>query len=240
MYGIIYKITNKNNGKVYIGQATGKLSKRWSQHSCLLSPGCPILKKAIQKYGKESFVLTVICKANSKEELNHREKLCIGLFNTITPSGYNLSSGGESKNTHPNSIKKMSKALKGQKRSKETILRMRLAQSIRKGRKLSQFTKDKMSAAKKGVARPEWVKLKISHSTKGKNSHVFGKTGKNHPRSQSIRCLNDNLLYESMSAAAAFYKMNAGLITQQIQGKISFAKGLRFKKEQNGKNEQKT
>ena len=31
-YGIIYKITNKVNGKCYIGQTTKSLSDRWSKH----------------------------------------------------------------------------------------------------------------------------------------------------------------------------------------------------------------
>ena len=50
-YGIIYKITNKVNGKVYIGQTTKSLKKRWTEHVYTNPTRKYLLHKAIQKYG---------------------------------------------------------------------------------------------------------------------------------------------------------------------------------------------
>jgi len=36
-FGVIYKITNTVNGKVYIGQTVSTISHRWNQHKCLSS-----------------------------------------------------------------------------------------------------------------------------------------------------------------------------------------------------------
>lgn len=86
---IVYKITNLVNNKIYIGQTKAALTTRWSQHISKHST-CTYLKRAIKKYGKDNFKITIICTASSQEELNHREALCIRLFNTLAPSGYNL------------------------------------------------------------------------------------------------------------------------------------------------------
>ena len=52
----IYKITNKINGKKYVGQSNN-INRRFSEH-CLRSE-IPI-DIAIQKYGKENFVFEVL------------------------------------------------------------------------------------------------------------------------------------------------------------------------------------
>ena len=56
---IIYKITNKINGKVYIGLTTQTLEYRWGRH---LTEGRNInnnkhLYKAMRKYGENNFVI---------------------------------------------------------------------------------------------------------------------------------------------------------------------------------------
>lgn len=237
MDGIVYKITNKINNKIYIGQTRCKLSKRWSQHKNLTSPGCPMLKQAFLKYGIDSFEISIICRADNRIDLNNREKLCIRLYKSIAPKGYNLAAGGESRTTHPDTRRKMSLALTGKKRSPESIKRM---SECKKGIKLTEHTKQKMSMAKRGIARPQWVRDKISKSSKGIGGYMSGKTGEKHPRSQPIVCLNDNLKYVSMNAAAIFYQVGAGLITQQIQGSIETVKGLRFQRVKNGKDGEKT
>jgi group I intron endonuclease len=51
---IIYKITNKVNGKIYVGQTTRSLEERWYGH-CSTANQHGILGKALIKYGKENF-----------------------------------------------------------------------------------------------------------------------------------------------------------------------------------------
>lgn len=127
--GIIYKITNTKTGKVYIGQTTHTLRDRWRLH-CARNSTCSLLKQAIQKYGKEAFVLEQIDIAESREELNQKEKEWIKKENSMTPNGYNSDPGGyyieyseESKkkmSEHHANVKGSNNPIYGVKRSEET------------------------------------------------------------------------------------------------------------------------
>lgn len=93
-YGFIYVIENLINGKVYIGQTTNP-DKRWSKH-CSEKSHCYAIYNAIQKHGKENFDFVILESCVSAEELNSREKFWIDYSNCISPSGYNLKTGGGS------------------------------------------------------------------------------------------------------------------------------------------------
>lgn len=83
----IYKITNKLNGKVYIGQTIRAVSIRFSKH-CNNSRKT-IISSAIKKYGKDNFIIEEIDGANSQSELNYKEWLWICKSNSLAPNGYN-------------------------------------------------------------------------------------------------------------------------------------------------------
>ena len=106
---ILYKITNLINGKKYIGQTIRNLSIRWKQH--LRKEGnCYALHAAFKKYGNENFEIKILVKCNSIEELNHREEYYIKLLNTMSPNGYNLIGGGNSKVNSAETIKRKTEA----------------------------------------------------------------------------------------------------------------------------------
>lgn len=99
--GFIYIIKNLINGKEYIGQTTTTINHRFGQHCTSLykTRHMPIVA-AINKYGKENFSINVINKYESaiKEDLinklNKAEIYYIEKYNTQTPIGYNITSGG--------------------------------------------------------------------------------------------------------------------------------------------------
>jgi group I intron endonuclease len=93
---IIYKATNKITGKCYIGQTKQKLEKRIQGHSreSKNHKGRPF-SLSITKYGIDNFVFEELEKVNSIEELNDREIFWIKELNTISPSGYNITAGGQ-------------------------------------------------------------------------------------------------------------------------------------------------
>lgn len=95
----IYKITNKINGKTYVGQTNSTISKRWREH-CQCQSHCSILSRAIAKYGESNFIIEEIDGANSQTELNYKEWLYVFKNNSLVPSGYNLREGGGSKGRH--------------------------------------------------------------------------------------------------------------------------------------------
>lgn len=94
--GIIYKITNKANGKVYIGQTVQSMSARWKQHISVWSP-CKYLSRAIKKYGADVFTIEKIDAADTVEELNAKEMFWITHYDsTNQKKGYNILCGGGS------------------------------------------------------------------------------------------------------------------------------------------------
>ena len=91
----IYKITNLINGKIYIGQTTRTLQQRWIEHCKPSSTNCVLLHNAIQKYGKENFIIEKIDMACDLEELNKKEIYWINYYDSAnSDKGYNLSLGG--------------------------------------------------------------------------------------------------------------------------------------------------
>lgn len=79
----IYKITNKKNGKVYVGQSI-HCGKRFDEHNC----GSQLIDEVIQIEGIENFTFEVL-KEVEKEELNYWEDYYILKFESFFPNGYN-------------------------------------------------------------------------------------------------------------------------------------------------------
>lgn len=90
----IYKIENKINGKVYIGQSQN-VFKRWSVHGNRnTANNCSMaIAKAITKYGVENFRFEIL-ELCTKEELNVKEKHWISVYDSYK-NGYNSTTGGD-------------------------------------------------------------------------------------------------------------------------------------------------
>lgn len=86
----IYKITNKINGKSYIGQSIN-IVQRWKQHRTNAMVRTEALYLAFQKYGIENFSFEVLEEC-SEEELDQREQYYISFFNSYE-NGYNMTQG---------------------------------------------------------------------------------------------------------------------------------------------------
>lgn len=168
---IIYKVKNKIDGKMYIGQTRKTLEKRWKDH-CSNRSSCRYLKFAILKYGKENFEITQITKCNSLEEMNHREAYCIKLFNTMTPNGYNLTTGGDVKNISEETRLKKSESMKKvwqeKRQNYENSIQLKKKQTITKEQKL------KTSATLTGIKHTEERRKKqsIAHRQKYENGYI--------------------------------------------------------------------
>lgn len=102
MFGTIYKITNSVNDKVYIGKSTRPIIDRFKRHinDAYKNPESAYhLQRAIRKYGSDKFSIVQIDSANTRSELNEKEKYWISYYNSIV-DGYNEASGGEGGNTY--------------------------------------------------------------------------------------------------------------------------------------------
>lgn len=196
---IIYKITNLINRKIYIGQTTISINKRWSQH-CNKQSNTAI-SKAIKKYGIKNFEIKVLSRANSIDELNHREAYYIKLFNSLSPSGYNLMSGGKNSLHSVDSKIKMSNRLKG----------------FGLGRKLSKATRLKIATFNHGQKRSINVKLAMSAAKNGKEIVMLDS--------------NQNVVWQGflLSECAKQYNLHVSGIRLCLYNKQKAHKGFKFK-----------
>ena len=86
----IYKITNIQNNKVYIGQTIRPIEQRFKRHlnDALNNILDTHFARAIRKYGKENFTIEEIDTAQTQEELNQKEQYWIRYYNSVK-EGYN-------------------------------------------------------------------------------------------------------------------------------------------------------
>ena len=102
----VYKIVNKVNGKIYVGQTTEKLSQRFNRHMGYQKDDKDTkFYRAIRKYGKSNFYIELIEEVENLDELNIREEYWIRKLDTVE-NGYNsyyggYACGGDTLSGHP-------------------------------------------------------------------------------------------------------------------------------------------
>jgi len=179
---VVYVLKNGVNGKLYVGQ-TLNMRKRMNQHknSC----GCPVLKRAIDKHGWQSFEVYVHAVVESQEEADNQERKAIGELSSHVSGGggYNLDFGGKGGGAKAESTKQLMRiASTGRKHTAESLEKMRskkVSQETRrnislsrtgiKQKKRSPEHSAKLSAALKGKSKPETALKNMSLSRKGKH-----------------------------------------------------------------------
>lgn len=171
---IIYLVTNKVNGKQYIGQTVKDLGKRKSSHisRALYENDSVYFHRAIRKYGPENFDWEILDQCDDVEFLNKLEIFYIGYYNTFY-TGYNLTFGGNN-------------GRGGLRHSVETRKKMSIAKIGEKhpwlGRKHTEALKLKMSKSRMGKKNhfcgkhhSVETKRKISEAQLGEKHHMYGK-----------------------------------------------------------------
>ena len=204
----IYKITNKINNKIYIGQTWNSLKERFSDHKKPSSTNCIKLNRAIKKYGVFNFYIELLEECYSQNDADALEKEYIQKYNCIT-CGYNIKEGGSYGKHSEESKRKIGAAHKGKIISKET--------------------RDKISAAISGpnhhhYGKPTWNKgIPPSEDTKDKLSKVHRKL--TDEQIESIR--NDN---RTLNEIAIDYDVGISTIYRIKHNKLRYCKKLFEKK----------
>lgn len=218
---IIYKISNNINNKIYIGQTTKTLKKRWSDHYW---GNRTVISKAIRKYGRENFNIEIIDKANSLDELNLLEQKYIKEFNSLSPNGYNLDTGGKNRNL-----------------SEETKLKISLSKKGKKVKSKTQFIKGQIpwNKGKSGPKRKYKPNPKISQILKGKSKTKEHRNNlskakieyhKNHRHylAKYVIWLDRNIIFESATEAAKYFNCKQAHISRVCTGQRKTYKGFKF------------
>jgi group I intron endonuclease len=151
----IYLVSNKLNGKQYVGQTINP--ERQIGHG-------RILRKAYKLHGRDNFSYEPICTGiTSRTTLNAVERFWIAVADTVVPNGYNIELGGSEGSTWTEERRrKHSLALTGR-----IHIRPLGSKSGMKGKKYPEEGKRKLSEALKGRVSPNWG-LKASEETKAK------------------------------------------------------------------------
>lgn len=187
----VYKITNKVNGKIYIGITNQGSGVRYYKHWSDARKGdpCPI-HKAMTKYGKENFTLEIIDFADTYDELKEKEKFYIKKFNSMDRSvGYNLTEGGD--------------GTFGRLHSEETKEKIRQKAL---GRKASEEAKKRMSESRKGKCSAK-MKSHLQEISKIRCHKVY----------QYDKDLNFIAEYESIRKASEATGLNRDTIRLQLK-----------------------
>ena len=149
----IYKITNKQNDKFYIGSSIN-IEMRWYAHKSYLRRnvhGNQHLQNAWNKYGEECFIFSVLLEVEEGLLLDKEQEIIDESKCYDKDIGYNkaLIAGSP---------------MKGRKHSPEAIEKIRQAST---GRKHTQKSRDKISSSNKGKRRSNESRRKMSEAKKG-------------------------------------------------------------------------
>lgn len=236
----LYIVTNKVNGKIYIGQT--KRKDRWYYHVWAATKGKNnkmLLHKAIRKYGAENFEYEVLVSGIPKEKIDEYENMFIKSFNsTEEDTGYNFLSGGSAYSgsmkgeKHPMFGRK-NPALAERNRTRKGIPsseNQKMVASLRhKNKTTSEETKEKMSIARKEYCRNNKDKV-VDAAIKG-NAKRIGKSFKN-KLWRKVLCIETDKIYENATLAGVqmgFGKYAGGNIRSQANGILKTAYGHTFK-----------
>jgi len=226
---IIYKATNKINGKRYIGRTIKSLNTRISSHlgDALANKYNIHFHSALRKYGADGFDWDIIAECDDIDELNRLEIFFIGQYDTYN-SGYNMTLGGEGIsgwNHTEESNKKNSESHKGEKSSWW-------------GKRHSEETKKKLSKGKKGENNPNYNKHptketreKMSKANKGEKNSMYGKRGSESPAAKKYTITTPQgkeIFVHGLSKFCRDYKkekLNHGSLVSVARGRRNHNKG---------------
>ena len=157
----IYKIENKVNNKIYIGQSI-HIENRYdwtSQEKLLKGISNDHLKNAIKRYGIGNFKYEVLLEC-PEEDLNEVEQLLILNWHTYDPrKGYNKTFGGGNERPNDETRNKISNSMKKYYSNPENRIKNREALN-------REDVKKKISKSNTGRKHTEEVKMRISETKK--------------------------------------------------------------------------
>ncbi|HBY21249.1 MAG TPA: hypothetical protein DEG71_09650 [Clostridiales bacterium] len=242
IYGIVYKIRNKIDNKIYFGVTiqNGGFDRRY-KHNIEEYTHNHHLKNSIKKYGIDNFEIDKeFDVAYSKEELDNLEDMYIKIYNTTNHNyGYNKQYGGSNGNATEATKQKMSRnhwLNNGGIVSRETREKMRenrLGKFLGKdspsyGRKHTKEEIEKMTESRKWYKHHSAeTKLKMSKSGKGrivsegtKQKLSDAHKGLLNTRSKKVICITTMKIFDGKKLGATYYNADDSSLNKHLNGKL--------------------
>ena len=200
----LYVITNRANGKLYVGIATA-VDQRWREH--LSGRGSKLVHQAIQKYGRDKLDFEVWYEGD-EAWIKMMERRAIVMLNTSAPHGYNLTLGGDGTlGWRPSDAfrKKVSRFHFGRRRSMETRAKMSKAQKTCAARDGSH---QRLGNAHRGHQHSAEARKQMSEKARLRLPHL-------HPAAR--RVLADGVEYGSLKDAAIDIGVRHGTLSMRFR-----------------------
>lgn len=182
--GVIYKFTNTVNGKVYIGQTICERNRINSHFNSAYNERSKdyesSFKRAIRKYGKESFKYDVLFRIKNTDDLDLIKRILDAMeiafidFYDSYNTGYNDTLGGSTKLGWKASdeIKKKISEIQKEVQSRPEVVARKKARMIGKNNPMYGIKLIGESNPNFGVKMTDETKKKISEARKGKKGHA--------------------------------------------------------------------
>ena len=224
----MYLAVNKVNGKSYVGVTRLELSQRMSLHfNASIKDKCKHQKfaRAIVKYGRENFHASIIGNFDTFKKALAAE---IVEIERRKPE-YNITKGGEGTLGYRHSAEKLAeikKKLKGREGPMKGIprsiaTREKIGASVRKnharywlGKSRSQDTINKIKIKKTGIKR---------YAISKEQAEIFAENMRRAARNRrkKVICVNDGMVFDSVSSSADHYGINKTTVSSICLGKRS-------------------
>lgn len=186
--GGIYKITNKINNKVYVGQAVNFKDRERTHFYRLVrnEHHNEFLQKSYNKYGKENFIFEIIEEIGDVQLLNEVEKKWIDFYGGINSDDvYNLKDPlindfsdyikvNMSKNTSGENNPNYGNKWSDEQKKSLSEKKMGLTLEMLIGKEKADITKEKMSKSQSGRKHTEESKEKIRLANVGDKNPAYG------------------------------------------------------------------
>jgi group I intron endonuclease len=218
---VVYQATNSLNGHRYIGLTIQGLAAREREHRKLARrpTGGYHFHSAMRKYGEDNFVFTLMGEFGDDEELAKLyEREAIEAYKPE----YNLSRGGEGGSMPEITRQRISASnkgrvgpMKGKKFTEEHKTRLRAA--------LTDITHEKA----RGKPFTEERRRKLSDAARKRTNVPWNKGSGVQPK-KPVVCVTDGQVFDSVTAAAAFYGIHQGAVRDVLKGRRAAIRGFVF------------
>lgn len=209
----IYRITELEGGKVYIGATTKPLDHRIVRHfyAALVDEKHGALYDAMRTCGVRGFAWEVVEECDSVESMWDAERRHIAEHNCRVPFGYNQTPGGPGAGWQIGRKRGPMSEEERQKRSAALKVRKAWNKGIPHGYQARVKMRGRVPW-NKGIPRTDAEKQRMRDAIAQSSAH-----GDNHPKCKPIEC--DGVVYESvrdmerrtgLSRAGIYYRLSKG------------------------------
>ena len=245
----IYKITNKVNGKVYIGQSWDIETRIKNHRSHTHNEH---LLNAMKKYGTNSFTFETIITFKdgpfTQNYLNKFEKYFVQQYDALNEEkGYNIKEGGQFGPIAEETKQKISKTLTGKKQSEETKKKRSISNTGKK--RTPEFCKmlSEMMIGRHPVTEECKEKQRLSHLGKKQSPELIAKRiahqygvplSKEHKEKlrdkknkigKKVICLDTDEVFDNAYKASIKYEINQKQMTACCRGEQPTCGGYHWK-----------